>query len=239
MPWRAYSDPPSPGALCTRHAFARSTLALVAVDRGELTIARVHADEARSLVGAIGSSRSWLGANAAVAHGLVLAGEGSVAEADRELAHAERFFRDEIATVHHAWLLILLARVRCRRGRLGEAETTLQSAREAIRELADGGRVPSLAADAAKELEQAQARAAYGEMLELPSTAELAVLRLLASELSVRQIGEALFLSPNTVRSHTRSIYRKLGVNTRADAVARAEALGLLGKRNHPCDSRP
>jgi LuxR family transcriptional regulator, maltose regulon positive regulatory protein len=216
------------------HAFARSTLALVAVDRGELTIARVHADEARSLVGAIGSSRSWLGANAAVAHGLVLAGEGSVAEAERELAHAERFFRDEIATVHHAWLLILLARVRCRRGRLGEAETTLQSAREAIRELADGGRVPSLAGDAAKELKQAQARADYGEMLELPSTAELAVLRLLASELSVRQIGEALFLSPNTVRSHTRSIYRKLGVNTRADAVARAEALGLLGQKESP-----
>jgi LuxR family maltose regulon positive regulatory protein len=216
------------------HAFARSTLALVAVDRGELTIARVHADEARLLVGAIGSSRSWLGANAAVAHGLVLAGEGSVAEAERELAHAERFFRDEIATVHHAWLLILLARVRCRRGRLGEAETTLQSAREAIRELADGGRVPSLAADAAKELEQAQARAAYGEMLELPSSAEFAVLRLLASEQSVRQIGEALFLSPNTVRSHTRSIYRKLGVNTRADAVARAEALGLLGQKESP-----
>jgi DNA-binding CsgD family transcriptional regulator len=164
----------------------------------------------------------------------VLAGEGSVAEAERELAHAERFFRDEIATVHHAWLLILLARVRCRRGRLGEAETTLQSAREAIRELADGGRVPSLAADAAKELEQAQARAAYGEMLELPSTAELAVLRLLASEQSVRQIGEALFLSPNTVRSHTRSIYRKLGVNSRADAVARAEALGLLGQKESP-----
>jgi ATP/maltotriose-dependent transcriptional regulator MalT len=71
-------------------------------------------------------------------------------------------------------------------------------------------------------------------MLELPSTAELAVLRLLASEQSVRQIGEALFLSPNTVRSHTRSIYRKLGVNSRADAVARAEALGLLGQKESP-----
>jgi DNA-binding CsgD family transcriptional regulator len=31
------------------------------------------------------------------------------------------------------------------------------------------------------------------------------------------------------VRSHTRSIYRKLGVNSRAEAVARAEALGVLG----------
>ena len=63
------------------------------------------------------------------------------------------------------------------------------------------------------------------------------MLRLLDSELSVRQIGEELFLSANTVRTHTRSIYRKLSVNSRADAVARAGALGLLGNRIHPCDS--
>jgi LuxR family transcriptional regulator, maltose regulon positive regulatory protein len=216
------------------HAFARSTLSLIAVDRGDLAIAHVHADEARSLVGALGSSRSWLGANASVAHALVLAGEGSVGEAERELAHAERFFRDEIATVHHGWLLVLLARLRCRRGRLREAEATLRSAREELRELTDAGRVPSLAAEVARGLEQAQRRAARGEVLEPPSTAELAVLRLLASELSVRQIGETLFLSLNTVRSHTRSIYRKLGVNTRADAVARADALGLLGQTESP-----
>jgi len=37
----------------------------------------------------------------------------------------EPFFRDEVATVHHAWLLVLLARVRCRRGRLDAARTTL------------------------------------------------------------------------------------------------------------------
>ena len=57
---------------------------------------------------------------------------------------------------------------------------------------------------------------------------ELAVLRLLTSDLSIREIGAQIFLSPNTVRTHIRSIYRKLGVGSRADAVARAEALGLL-----------
>jgi LuxR family maltose regulon positive regulatory protein len=56
----------------------------------------------------------------------------------------------------------------------------------------------------------------------------LAVLRLLASDLSARQIGEELFLSHNTVRSHMRAIYRKLGVGSRADATARASALGLF-----------
>jgi len=43
-----------------------------------------------------------------------------------------------------------------------------------------------------------------------------------------------LFLSANTVRSHTRSIYRKLGVHSRADAVARADALKLLGQAQSP-----
>ncbi len=219
------------------HAFARTTLALVAAERGQLDTARNHATVARSLVGAVGSSRSWLGANASAAFGLVHFYGGDLVEAERELASAERFFRDEVTTVHQAWLLVLLAGVRCRRGRLGEADATLRSARGALRDLAEGGRVPWLAADVGRQLAEAQHRAAVGELLESPSPAELSVLRLLDSELSVRQIGAELFLSANTVRSHTRSIYRKLGVSARADAVARAGALGLLGDRIHPCDS--
>jgi ATP/maltotriose-dependent transcriptional regulator MalT len=216
------------------HAYARSTLALVAVDRGQLASARTHAEKAKSIVGRVGSSRSWLGANASAALGAVLAKEGSLAEAERELVYAEHSFRDEVATVHHAWLLVLLARVRCGRGRLDEAAATLRSAREAIGELIDSGRVLSLATDVERELELAKARASSGEMLDRPSEAELAVLRLLATDLSTRQIGRELFLSPNTVRSHTRAIYRKLGVTSRADAVARADALGLLGQTESP-----
>ena len=210
------------------HAFARSTLALVAVDREHLSSARAHAEQAKSIVGAVGISRSWLGANASAALGSVLASEGAHAEAERELAYAEQFFRDEVATVHHAWLLVLLARVRCRRGRLLEAEATLRSAREAIDELTDSGRVPSIAVEVEREVAAARSRAGSGELLEPPSEAELAVLRLLATDLSARQIGVELFLSPNTVRSHTRALYRKLGVKSRADAVARANAAGLL-----------
>jgi LuxR family maltose regulon positive regulatory protein len=60
------------------------------------------------------------------------------------------------------------------------------------------------------------------------SPAERAVLRLLATDLSQRGVGRQLFLSVNTVKTHTRSIYRKLGVTSRGDAVARATALGLL-----------
>lgn len=221
------------------HAVAQSTLALVAAERGWLISARTHAERAKSLLGGVASSRSWLGANASAALGSVLAEEGNLGDAERELAHAEHLFRDEVATVNNAWILALLARVRCRRGRVDEADAALRSAREVLAELADTGRLPELAAKIERELAQAKDRAGDGEVLVAPSDAELTVLRLLASDLSARQIADKLFLSPNTVRSHTRSIYRKLGVNARADAVARAETLGLLRAQTTGLGLRP
>ncbi len=210
------------------HAHARCTLALIAADRGRLASARTHAEKAKAIVGELGSSRSWLGANVAAALGCLLAAEGELAEAEHELAFAERLFQDEVATLHHAWLLVLLAQVRARRGRVDEAQTTLLAAADSMAELGDTGSMPALFAGVAGELEQARARARSGEILDAPSEAEAAVLRLLASDLSARQIAATLFLSLNTVRTHTRAIYRKLGVNSRAEAVARADVLGLL-----------
>jgi LuxR family transcriptional regulator, maltose regulon positive regulatory protein len=223
----------------TAHALARSTLALADLDRGLVDAARVHAEKARSLVGSIHSSRSWLGANAYAAVAAVHASEEKLVEAERELVYAERFFHDEVPTVHHTWLLFLLARIRCRRGRLSEAQEALHSARLELDGLEDAGRLPMLADEVEREVEAAGSRADQGEILERPSEAELAVLRLLASELSAREIGNRLFLSANTVRTHTRAIYRKLGVNSRADAVARATVLDLLeGPRSVMADEQ-
>ena len=63
------------------------------------------------------------------------------------------------------------------------------------------------------------------------SDRELDVLRLLATELSGPEIARHLVVSLNTVRTHTKSIYAKLGVGTRRAAVRRAEELRLLGTR--------
>jgi LuxR family maltose regulon positive regulatory protein len=59
------------------------------------------------------------------------------------------------------------------------------------------------------------------------SERELEVLRLLVTELSGPDIARELFVSPNTVRTHTKHIFTKLGVNTRRAAVRRAEQRGL------------
>ena len=63
--------------------------------------------------------------------------------------------------------------------------------------------------------------------LEVLSDRELDVLRLLRTDLSGPEIASELIVSLNTVRTHTRHIYEKLGVNSRRAAVRRADELGL------------
>ncbi|MFL5862400.1 MAG: LuxR C-terminal-related transcriptional regulator [Solirubrobacteraceae bacterium] len=60
------------------------------------------------------------------------------------------------------------------------------------------------------------------------SQRELAVLRLMPSQLSLREIGDEMYVSFNTVKTHSRNIYAKLRVSSRQDAVARARELNLL-----------
>lgn len=64
---------------------------------------------------------------------------------------------------------------------------------------------------------------------------EVDILRLLRKGLSDREIGQALSLSVNTVKWYNKRIYRKLGVNNRTQAAARAKSLGLL---DHPSTDR-
>jgi two-component system response regulator DesR len=57
---------------------------------------------------------------------------------------------------------------------------------------------------------------------------ELEVLDLIGSGSTNREIAEQLFLSPHTVKEHTSSLYRKLSVRNRAEAVQKAQRLGLI-----------
>jgi LuxR family transcriptional regulator, maltose regulon positive regulatory protein len=62
----------------------------------------------------------------------------------------------------------------------------------------------------------------------LLTTREEAVLWFLAGTLSLREIGQEMYVSLNTVKSHTRAIYRKLGVSNRHDAIRRGRELAIL-----------
>lgn len=61
-----------------------------------------------------------------------------------------------------------------------------------------------------------------------PSTRELEILRYLATGLSNREIAAQLYISLNTMKTHVRSLYRRLGASSRSQAVAAGRARGLL-----------
>ena len=61
------------------------------------------------------------------------------------------------------------------------------------------------------------------------TAAELRLLPRLSTHLSYAEIGERLYVSKNTVRTQAYSVYRKLGVSSRSEAVVRTRELGLDG----------
>jgi LuxR family maltose regulon positive regulatory protein len=80
------------------------------------------------------------------------------------------------------------------------------------------------------EAESSRRRRALTGIEEL-SAREIEVLRALSGTGSLREVADALYISRNTIKTHTRALYAKLGVGTREEAVARGRELGLLGAR--------
>jgi LuxR family maltose regulon positive regulatory protein len=66
------------------------------------------------------------------------------------------------------------------------------------------------------------------------TTSELRVLPFLATHLTLREIADRLYLSRHTVKTHALSIYRKVGASSRAEAVERLSAAGLLDGSGMP-----
>ena len=115
------------------------------------------------------------------------------------------------------WLMIetriLLAPTLVALGRRDEGLARLSEAEALLAEHPDSGRLPEWHAEASRKLRRPQPSQALTD-------AERRVLGLLATDLTLRDIGRELYLSLNTVKTHTHSIYRKLGVSSRADAVS-------------------
>jgi LuxR family maltose regulon positive regulatory protein len=106
------------------------------------------------------------------------------------------------------------------------ASALLAEARQLLASSADGAAAQLARLD---RLERALASHPAGAELAVPLTGrETEVLRLLRGSLSLREIGQHLELTENTIKTHTRTIYRKLGVSGRRAAVARSQAIDLL-----------
>ena len=165
---------------------------------------------------------------AVLARGRLLELDGDLAAAGAAYARAAMLGRRGGRRLAAASALIALARLERRLRAYDQARAAAREARRVLMSCPDPGTLAELLARTERALQlttrQRSPSAAYPDLSER----ELATLRLLASELTQREIGSQLYVSFNTVKSHTRSIFRKLGVTTRAGAVDRGRELGYL-----------
>jgi LuxR family maltose regulon positive regulatory protein len=208
---------------------SESELAVLAMERGRWAEAATHVEHA---LAAIEEARmqdyatsvlAFAGAARLAVH------RGDLDEANRRLTQAMRA-RPSLTFV----LPYLAVRVRLQLARVYVAMADPGTARHLLREIDDIlSQRPALGAlvEEVSEFRELLSSDAQVESTGGPplTSAELRLLPYLQTHLSLREIGERLFVSRNTVSSEVSSIYRKLGVSSRSAAVEQATTIGLLG----------
>ena len=104
------------------------------------------------------------------------------------------------------------------------ARAVLRQARDILRRRPDLGMLPTQVDELRSRIDTSRGGIAGISSL---TTAELRLLPLLPTHLTFTEIAERLYLSPHTVKSHASSIYRKLGVSSRTQAIQHLQQTGL------------
>jgi LuxR family transcriptional regulator, maltose regulon positive regulatory protein len=205
-----------------------SFLAIVAADEGQLEEAGLLAREARSLVDRFRLHEVPQSSWAPIALGYVLAKRGDMDEAQTELERglSTRRTLPDLSPWPTLIALLALAPVRSARGDRSGARAALAEARSILEMAPDAGILPDLLDRQERKLRARRPQEGHldGEL----TGRELEVLRLLGGELSASQIAQSLYVAASTVRTQVKSIYRKLGVSSRSEAVEEAHARGLI-----------
>jgi ATP/maltotriose-dependent transcriptional regulator MalT len=124
------------------------------------------------------------------------------------------------------YLQIVLGRAALELDDLAAAGSLLAAARRGLVRHPDAGELPRMLASAERAQEAAQGGGRT--LLEPLTQAELRVLELAPTCLSIEEVGRTLCLSKNTVKTHLKAIYAKLSVASRSEAVERARTLRLI-----------
>ena len=213
---------------------AQGQLALLAAKQGAWGEAAKWAQPAQTLVDDVGLGDYSTSGLAHVATARVALHEGREEDARAALARAHRLR----PLLDHGipWLTIQvgleLTRAHLALAEAGAARTVLTETEAVLEQRPQMG---SLVEDA-RELHErvAASSGSTGAWAMSLTAAELRLLPYLATHLTFPEIGSRLFVSRHTVKSEAVSIYRKLGVSSRSDAIERAVEVGLVDSSIYP-----
>jgi ATP/maltotriose-dependent transcriptional regulator MalT len=210
--------------------YALGVRAAIALEQEDEPRAAALAEEAMARLRRAGLEEHTWTPMAQITHGALLGRRGDLAGAaeaiERGLVLGERLRAWQVTVS----ALLALAEVRQRQHDPTAARRLLSRARAILETLPD----PGDGFDRVERTEKALRLRAPRRATSMPapfwelSPREIEVLRLLPGMLSQREIAAELYVSFNTVRTHTRVIFSKLGVSSRPEAVARARELGLI-----------
>jgi len=210
-------------------AAALAERAIVAIRRGEWGDAENVAEQGLAIL--------WDGhlqdyGPGAIVHALVArtaAHRGDLSRARESLGQAARL-RPQL-TYAMPFLavqtLLELARAYLALADAAGARVVLREAGAILRLRPDLGRLPREADELRSTLDTFRVESVGASSL---TTAELRLVPLLSTHLSFREIGERLHVSRHTVKTQAISVYRKLGVSSRSEAIDRVQAIGLVGQ---------
>jgi len=225
------------------YIYAEGCLALLAVNRGDLALAGSLVLDAQSAVGKTLSDSHFVAMFPALAGARLAAQRGAWAEAERAATAAVELGRRGAGRVELAAALLTASAVfrtsppaaptrdpdgvPSADGEDGTDPAALVTeARGIVRHCPDPG--PVVTTWLADEQRVEAVRTRQEGLVEPLTERELTILRMLPAPTPQRELASALFVAPSTLKTHLRAIYRKLGAESRGEAVIRARERGLI-----------
>lgn len=209
-------------------ALGLATESLVDCEKGDEARSRAHADHAMWVVDTHGLRTVPQASLAYTALGAAQAAEGDIEEALETLARGLVLRRESTAhgpwgMVHH---LLVNARVAAQAGEHDLARELLDDMDARLVRFSEGMEAMNARAAIVRRLVEVKPMTElHGEPL---TERERDILRLLQGRLSLHEIAAELYLSFNTVKTHTQAVYRKLDVHSREDAVRTGQRRDLI-----------
>lgn len=204
-------------------------LALTAADEVDPELAERYAREAMAEVEAVGGETATEFTGVPWVLGEALRLRGKLEEARRHLSRGLENEARRPGSVGHALALTYDAQLALAEGDRRRARRSARRAREIVGTYRDLGTLETRLSRVEAALDGSADNALLGSH---PTGAELRVLKLLESDRTLAEIAAELYVSRDTVKSHARRLYRRLGASTREGAVAAARERGLL--EDHP-----